>query len=65
MLSGSSVTRETGLRWPRVTKSGWRNSGEASYSAAQPSYTPDYSSTEDTVMDGGSSYSGTSPFSKY
>ncbi|MEY8260190.1 methyl-accepting chemotaxis protein [Oscillospiraceae bacterium 50-60] len=38
--------------------------GEASYTAAQPSYTPDYSSVEEPV-DSSSSYSGSSPFSKY
>nr|WP_326126247.1 methyl-accepting chemotaxis protein [uncultured Oscillibacter sp.] len=39
-------------------------SGEGSYPAAQPSYSPDYASAEEPV-DAGSSYSGSSPFSKY
>ena len=38
--------------------------GEASYTAAQPSYTPDYSSVEEPA-DSSSSYGGSSPFSKY
>ena len=38
--------------------------GEVSYTAVQPSYTPDYSSVEEPA-DSGSSYGGSSPFSKY
>ncbi len=63
--ASEELSSQAALMKSLMAKFKLRNSGEASYSAAQPSCTPDYSSTEDTVMDGGSSYSGASPFSKY
>ena len=63
--ASEELSSQAALMKSLMAKFKLRNSGEASYSAAQPSYTPDYSSTEDTVMDSGSSYSGASPFSKY
>ena len=63
--TSEELSSQAALMKSLMAKFKLRNSGEASYSTAQPSYTPDYSSTEDTVMDSGSSYSGASPFSKY
>ena len=63
--ASEELSSQAALMKSLMAKFKLRNSGEASYSTAQPSYTPDYSSTEDTVMDSGSSYSGASPFSKY
>ena len=63
--ASEELSSQASLMKTLMAKFKLRNSGgEAGYTAAQPSYTSDYSSVEDTV-DSGSSYSGSSPFSKY
>ena len=63
--ASEELSSQASLMKSLMAKFKLRNSGgEVSYTAVQPSYTPDYSGVEETA-DSGSSYGGSSPFSKY
>ena len=63
--ASEELSSQASLMKSLMAKFKLRNSGgEVSYTAVQPSYTPDYSSVEEPA-DSGSSYGGSSPFSKY